>query len=297
MSAPLDLLALGETMLSLIAVDGSLADATAFHATIGGAESNTCAALARLGLRTAWISRLGDDEAGARVRRSLMDHGVELTWVRTDPDRPTGLMLRDTAGAVRYWRVGSAASALEPADLDAAPVADARAVLVSGITPMLGPGPGRAAIALLERARGLRIVDPNLRPGLWGSDRAAELILPLFARCDVLLGSEDELATLVGGTGRALAERCVAAGAREVVLTKGARGAAAVGPDGDWHERPAPVVRERDPVGAGDAFNAAYIHGRLGGAAVPQALEAAVRAGAASAATFGDVAPPDAGTT
>ena len=161
-------------------------------------------------------------------------------------------------------------------------------MLVTGITAMLGPGPQRAAIALLERARGLRVVDPNLRLGLWGSARAAELVLPLIERCDLLLGGEAELAQLVGGSGRALAERCVAAGASEVVLTRGSFGAAALDRDGSWHELPAPPVRERDPVGAGDAFNAAYVHARLRGDAVAEALEAGIASGAVAAATLGD---------
>jgi 2-dehydro-3-deoxygluconokinase len=288
MTEPFDVIALGETMVSLVAVDGPLPTAATFHATIGGAESNTCVGIARLGMRTSWISRLGDDEAGRRVRDALGAAGVDLTWVATDADRPTGLMLRDAEGAVRYWRAGSAASALEPADLDGAPIAEARAVLVTGITAMLGPGPQRAAIALLERARGLRVVDPNLRLGLWGSARAAELVLPLIERCDVLLGGEAELAQLVGGSGRALAERCVAAGASEVVLTRGSLGAAALDRDGRWHELPAQPVRERDPVGAGDAFNAAYIHARLCGDAVAEALEAGIASGAVAAATLGD---------
>ncbi len=65
---PYDVIALGETMLSLVAADGTLATAKEFVATHGGAESNTLVALARSGARTAWISRLGDDPAGERMR-------------------------------------------------------------------------------------------------------------------------------------------------------------------------------------------------------------------------------------
>ncbi|MGE5227274.1 MAG: PfkB family carbohydrate kinase, partial [Planctomycetaceae bacterium] len=126
-----DLIALGETMLSLVAADGDLAVATTFHATHGGAESNACAAFARRGLRAAWVSRLGADVAGDRVRAGLTSAGVDLSWARTDPTRPTGLMLRDRHGSVAYWRAGSAASALEPADLEGVPLETSRAVLVT----------------------------------------------------------------------------------------------------------------------------------------------------------------------
>jgi 2-dehydro-3-deoxygluconokinase len=287
---PPDLIALGETMLSFVAVDGTIADATTFRAIHAGAESNACIAFARAGLRSMWVSRLGRDPAGDRVLAELAAAGVDVDCVLRDEERPTGLMVRDTAGGVRYWRAGSAASALEPDDLAEAPIEDARAALVTGITALLGPGPQRAAIAFLERARGLRAVDPHARDRLWGSDRAAELIRPLLERCDLVLAGEAELARVLGSTheGRRLADRAASLGAREVVVKRGARGAAALGPDETWHEVRPPPVDDVDPVGAGDAFNGAYLAARLGGAAVPDALVAGSTAGAAVAGTFGD---------
>ncbi len=220
-----------------------------------------------------------------------MGAGLDLDRVRRDAERPTGVMLRETSGApARYYRAGSAASALSPEDLEGVPVEGARAVLVTGITAMIGEGPRAAALALLERAEGLRVVDPNLRPGLWGSDRAVELVRPLIERCDLLVGGEAELSVLVGGTGRDLAERCRGLGPREVVLKRGAAGAAALGPDGEWMEwAPAPAP-EVDPVGAGDAFNAGYVAARLDGRSVAAALELGARCGAGVAAAVGDTA-------
>jgi 2-dehydro-3-deoxygluconokinase len=289
MTERFDVLALGETMLSLIAADGSLATAETFHATHGGAESNACVALARAGFRVAWISRLGADHAGARIRDALEREGVDLRWVATDPAHPTGLMFRDRSGGLAYLRAGSAASRLDVADLGDVPVEDARAVLVTGITAMLGPGPRRAAIALLDRARGIRVVDPNLRPGLWGSERAAELIRPLLERCDILIGGEHELGVLANGADtEGIARACAALGPSEVVLKRGAGGLAALGPDGVWLELAPLPVTEQDPVGAGDACNAAYLGARLDGADVAGALKAGAVAGAAAAGVLGD---------
>lgn len=287
MTGTVDVLALGETMLSLIAVDVPLRAATELRVTHGGAESNACVGLARLGLRTAWVSRLGADAPGDRIMAELGAAGVGVDWVRRDPDRPTGLMLRETSGApATYHREGSAASALTVEDLADAPVATARAVLVTGITAMLGDGPNRTAVALLDGARGLRVVDPNLRPGLWGSHRASDLVVPLIERADLLIGGETELSTLVGGTGRALAERCRALGPTEVVLKRGAGGAAALA-DGWIEHRPAPGPNV-DPVGAGDAFNAGYLAARLAGRDPFDALDLGARCGAAVAAAVGD---------
>jgi 2-dehydro-3-deoxygluconokinase len=287
-----DVIALGETMRSVVTVVGLPGEAPTELVTHGGAESNTCVALARLGFGAAWVSRLGTDNAGGRVLEELRACGVDLRWVRRDPERPTGWMFRETRGAPPvYERTDSAASALEPSDLDGVPVEQAPAVLVTGITAMLGEGPQRAAITLLERAKGLRVVDPNLRRGLWGSDRARELILPLVERADLLLGGEHELAELVGGAGgRALAERCRELGPREVVLKRGAGGAAALTSEAWVEHRPSPRF-DVDPVGAGDAFNAGYLAARLSAGSVEEALERGARSGADVASTVGDTRP------
>ena len=285
-----DLIALGETMLSFVAIDGTLTDATTFQAVHAGAESNACVAFAGAGLRSMWVSRLGTDPPGDRVLAELAAAGVDVSCVRRDPERPTGLMVRDTQGSVRYWRAGSAASVLEPGDLEGTPIEEAQAALVTGITALLGPRSQPAAVEFLERARGLRAVDPHAREGLWGSDRAPALIRPLLDRCDVVLAGEAELARVLGSTdhGQRLAAQATALGAREVVVKRGARGAAALAPDGTWHDaRPTPVD-DVDPVGAGDAFNGTYLAARLSGADVPEALTLGCAAGADAAGTLGD---------
>lgn len=289
MNAGPEVIAVGETMLSLVALHGPLEEATSFHATHGGAESNLCVALARLGRNAAWVSRVGSDPMGRRILAALGREGIDLSWVTTDPDRPTGLMLRDTVGTVRYYRDGSAASALSPDDLHGVPVEEARAVFATGITPLLGRDPGRAVRELFRRARGRRVLDLNLRQGLWGSDRAVALIEPLLRSCDLVLGGGDELRAFEGapttqGLARAIARR----GPREVVVKGGRSGAGALDREGRWHEvAPAPV-QDVDPVGAGDAFDAGYVHARLAGAEVPEALAEGARCGAAVAATIGD---------
>lgn len=286
----IDLIAVGETMLSLVSA-GPLWDADVLHVTHGGAESNVCEGAVRLGLRAAWVGRLGTDPPGDRVAAELAAAGVDLRWVRRDPDRPTGLMVRDTVGELRYDRAGSAASALSAEDLDDVPVEDARAVFVTGITALLGDGPARAAGALLGRATGLRVVDPNLRPGLWGSARATELIRPLLESADLVLGGEQELGVFVdGGSGEALAGAIAALGPREVVVRRGPRGAGVLDPRDGWREiEPASVV-DVDPVGAGDAFTAGYLAAHLAGADPEDRLAAGARCGAAVAGSLGDTA-------
>jgi 2-dehydro-3-deoxygluconokinase len=196
-----DLIALGETMLALAPPAGrSVRDAAHLLIDHAGAESNTCVGLARLGFHVAWVSRLGADAAGDRIVEALRAEGpgrIDVRWVRRDESRPTGLMIKEPGTGVRYYRAGSAASEIGPEDLEDVPVAEARAVLVTGVTALIGPRPHAAGLTLFT-ARGappllaaapLRIFDPNLRAGLWGSDRRAELVRPFIDTCDLLLAA------------------------------------------------------------------------------------------------------------
>jgi 2-dehydro-3-deoxygluconokinase len=294
-----DLVALGETMLALAPAHGtSIRTAASLLVDHAGAESNTAVGLARLGLRTAWISSLGDDAAGARILDSLSKESVDTRWVRRDPQRPTGMMLKDPEAGVRYYRTGSAASAMGTDILDGVPVADARAVLVTGITALIGAGPHAAGLALLSAARGLRIVDPNLRGGLWGSDRRRELVRPFVERCDLLLAGEAELAEILGagragqageaGTGAELARLASALGPREIVV----RSAGSIGvlANGTWTSLDIQRGAAVDPIGAGDAFNAGYIASRISGGTIDAALRSGARCGAAVTTSLSDTA-------
>jgi len=270
----------------------SLRTATALLVDHAGAESNTCVGLARLGLQVAWVSRLGVDAAGDRILDALAREGVELRWVRRDPRRPTGVMIKEPAAGVRYYRSGSAASMLSPEDLADVPLSDARAVLVTGVTALIGPQPHAAGLALLAASRApLRIVDPNLRDGLWGSERRVELVMPFVERCDLLLTGERELAELLGESNdvKTLARRAATRGPREIVV----RAPAIVGAldaDGAWYELDVRRDLAVDPIGAGDAFNAGYIAVRLRGGTIDEALRAGARCGAAVTTAVSDTA-------
>jgi 2-dehydro-3-deoxygluconokinase len=286
-----DLIALGETMMALSPGPGeTLQGASSLLVDHAGAESNTCVGLARLGFQVAWVSRLGTDPAGDRIA-ALRAEGVDTRFVHRDPQRPTGVMFKDPAARrVRYYRAGSAASALGPEDLDGLPVAEARAVLVAGVTALIGPGPQATALALLRTARGLRVVDPNLRRGLPGSDRCPELVLPLIGSADLVLSGEQELAELIGpGDPQTLARRCAARGPREVVV-RGTDRLGGLQPTGEWVEAEIQRSDAVDAVGAGDAFNAGYLAVRLRGGPVPDALRAGIRCGTAVAMSLGDTA-------
>jgi len=287
-----DLIALGETMATLCPPLGTaLRDSTNFIVDHGGAESNTCVGLARLGFKAAWISKLGTDPLGDRVLDPLQKEGIDTRWVIRDSARQTGIMVKDPVNRrVHYYRAGSAASTLHPRDLEQVPISDARAVLVTGITALIGADPQSAAIALLETSRGLRVVDPNFRRGLWGSDRRVELVLPLIERCNLVVAGEQELAEIFGqAKPEELARRCAQRGPREVVVRCDDR-VGTLRVSGEWTELPIQAEQTSDPMGAGDAFNAGYIASCLLGKPIDETLRFAVHCGRAVATSPGDTA-------
>src|SRR5438132_318416 len=98
----------GETMALLDPLgDGELAPGNLLTLRIAGAESNFGVALSRLGVEVAWVSRLGADPFGDMIAATLEDEGLDLRWVRRDPDAPTGVFFKWRSGArthVLYYR-------------------------------------------------------------------------------------------------------------------------------------------------------------------------------------------------
>lgn len=285
-----DLIALGETMATFCPPPGiSLANAPDLLVDHGGAESNTCVGLARLGFQVAWVSKLGADPLGDRVLEALQKEGLDTRWVGRDATRPTGVMIKDPVNhRAHYYRAGSAASSLCPKDLDGILISAARAVLVTGITAQIGADPQSAALAFLSSARGLRVVDPNFRRGLWGSDCRVELVLPLIRSCDLVLAGDQELAEIFGQVEpQELARRCLQHGPREVVVRCDDR-VGSLTSTGEWRELAIQCEAASDPMGAGDAFNAGYIGARLCETTMDESLRFAVHCGRAVALSQGD---------
>jgi 2-dehydro-3-deoxygluconokinase len=303
-AAAADVLTFGETMLSL-QTEGSVAVGAPARTTLAGAESNVAIGLARLGHRVSWAGRLGADEPARLIRRTLRGEGVDVRHATTDPDAPTGSMLRERLVAdvarVHYWRTGSAASRQRPEHLTGALTAGARVLHVTGITCALGPGPRAAVAAAAGHARehGWTVVlDVNHRARLWSREQAARVLRPLRDRIDVVIASDDELSLLAGddlaagddGTDgeEARVAELLAAGAREVVLKRGRDGAELYGSGGRRIRRPAHPVPVVDTVGAGDAFCAGYLSGLLDGLPPAERLGRACTTGAFAVASAGD---------
>jgi 2-dehydro-3-deoxygluconokinase len=290
----MDLLTLGETMAALRS-DRALRLGGDLRLSVAGAESNVAIGLARLGHTARWIGRVGDDELGALVLRTLRAEGVDVAAAVVAPGELTGMVLFDRApgGTTRahYRRAGCAGSRLAPADVSPAVARGARIVHVTGITPALGDDPAAAVRHAVEagRAAGSTIcLDVNHRPKLWGRERASAALRPLAANAHILIASEDELPLVCEGPDEATrAQALLHLGVREVVVKRGARGASAYTDTGRYDEPPR-AVTVVDTVGAGDAFTAGYLSAHLDGLPVRERLRRGTTLGAAAVAAHGD---------
>lgn len=282
-SAPLRLITVGETMALVTPAHAEpLATARDMQLLIGGAESNVAMHAARLGVPAAWVSAVGDDPLGVRVRDEVARHGVDVHWVTVDGQAPTGVYFKDPGRGVLYYRRGSAASRMSPSTVADVPVEDVDVVHVSGITPALSPSCAELVDALAARVaagRGILSVDVNHRAALWSPGTAAPVLLALAQRADLVFVGRDEAQTL-WGTLDADAVRARIDRPTRLVVKDGDIGATEFCRTGDGDVRtfaPAIPTEVVEAVGAGDAFAAGYLVADLGGADARGRLEAGHR--------------------
>ena len=277
MAKEVDVVTFGETMLRLSAPGFSrLEEAVSLDVRIGGSESNTAVALARLGLRVQWWSKLPANPLGRRIENEIRRWGVDTSGVVWDEDvaARAGTYFLDFGLPPRgidvyYDRADSSASRLAPDDVDAAQIARARLLHLSGITPALSSSCGGAVQQAMNTAKeaGTRVsFDVNYRAKLWDADAARRTLEPLLPQIDLLLTPLADAALLFGitGEGPSVARELKARyGIAAVVVTMGGEGAVACDDAGDRAAAPYPLGQVVDRVGAGDAFNAGVIMGYL----------------------------------
>ncbi len=301
----------GEGLAVLIARPGPLEDSPVFERGAAGAEANVAGVLTQLGVPTAWVSRVGDDGFGRYLVRQLAERGVDTSAVTVDPARPTAVYVKErgsgsgrphdlAAGASRmlYYRTGSAASALSPADLEAAHalISGARLVHFTGITTALSPSATALTEALLAHPRDGRLIsfDLNYRPALW--DRrtavAAEILADHIRGSDVVfLGADEALA--VFGLEDADQLRAAFPEPRHLIV-KNDKHSVTGFLGAERLEVPALTLEVTERIGAGDAFAGGYLAALLQNRPHEQLLRFGHLCAAAALTGTGDVAelPP-----
>lgn len=260
-----EIIAIGEAMaLVTPAVAEPIEYANAFCLDTGGAESNVASHLAALGRKAAWVGQLGDDSLGRRVLRLISERGVDTRWAQVHDHAPTGLYFKDPGNGVLYYRKGSAATMMEPSMLNRWPLATARVVHLSGITPILSSSCAAMLEAVLDELATAPTevsFDVNFRPGLWDASDAATVLLKLSRRADLVFVGQDEAAAL-WGTHTADDVRGLLPEPQRLIVKDGDVGATEYSADGSVFE-PAIPTTVVEVVGAGDAFAAGYLNAHL----------------------------------
>lgn len=250
----------------------------------GGKGANQAVAAARAGGQVSFVGRVGADAFGDTLRAGLEAEGIDIAHLRVAPEEPTGVALIavDPSGQNTIIVAPGANAAVTVDDVDAAAerITGADVLLLQLEVPLEVV----AHAAALAAEAGVRVV-LNTAP-------AQPLPNDLLACCEYLILNETEAEILTGvlpsdwESAEAAAARLQEYGARQVIVTLGARGAVLAGPDGVVPQ-PAFPVASRDAVGAGDAFVGTFSVGVGSGLTAPEALRRAAAAGALATLTSG----------
>jgi 5-dehydro-2-deoxygluconokinase len=287
-----DFICLGRAAVDLYGLErgAPLEDAQHFAKYLGGSSGNVAVGLSRLGRKVAMLTRVGDEHMGRFVRGTLAAEGVDVTAVKTDPKRLTGLVLLGIENSESFphifFRENCADMGLEAADVDAAPFARAKALAITGthLSTDAVRVAARRAIALAQQ-HGLRVVlDVDYRPVLWGlaghgggADRergsaaVAKEIQAFLPDCHLVVGTEEEIRVAGGGgSARDALAAIRARTAATIVMKRGVAGCVVFeGAIPASLEQglvvPGFPVEVLNVLGAGDAFLSGYLSGWIEG--------------------------------
>jgi len=310
-----DVVTFGEAMIRLVPPNFQRLEQTStLDVQVGGGELNVAVGVSRLGLKSAWVSRLPKNALGRlmlnRVRQAGVD-GSRIVW--SDGDR-MGLYFVEfgaapRASSVLYDRAHSAISAIKPGEVDWKRVCEgAKWVHTSGITPALSDSAAAVtheALVAAKQAGATVSYDLNYRGKLWPPDKAQAVQEPLMEYVDVLITTEEDTSVVFkikaeGKTdekgfrevsadsykevAKKLADKfkfkAVAITLRENPLVWRNTWTAIAYAEGKYYDDVKYELEIVDRVGGGDSFSAGFIYGRL----VKNSYEAAVRYGNAFSA-------------
>lgn len=294
----MDVVTFGETMVLFNPeTQGPLRYVGTFTKSIGGAESNVAIALARLGHKAGWFSKLGDDEFGRYIKSTVMGEEVDVSRVKKDPKRTTGILFKERFSTVNpnvyYYRKGSAASHLMMEDLDMDYIASAKILHVTGISLALSEEMREAVFYAVKEAkkRGVLIsFDPNIRLKLWSEEEARETILEMVKLTDLLFPGKEEAELLLGLTEpEEIADTFLKLGVQTVALKLGKSGCYVKNKETEAFVHGYTVDHPVDTVGAGDGYAAGFISGYLENLSLTECAQRANAVGAMATLVKGDM--------
>lgn len=294
MSAPLDVLVLGDANPDLVLRGGEVRPAFGqaerlvdeAHLTVGGSGAILACGLAKLGVRVGICGVVGRDLFGGYMADELERRGVDIEGLVVEPDRPTGLtVVLSTSDDRGMLTVPGTIADLQAEAIAPGLLAAARHVHVSSYFLQAGLRPGLPGIFdRVHDAGGTTSIDPNWDPGgMWDAG-----LIDLLAKTDVFLPNAIEATRVARTSDLEAAVRSLAARAGLVVVKDGERGAIAGGA-GAFVRSPGISATVVDTTGAGDAFDAGFLASWLGGDPLERSLAIANACGALSTRALGGV--------
>lgn len=311
---PLDLITIGRSSVDLYGaqIGGMLEDMRSFDKYIGGSPTNIAAGTARLGLKSALITKVGNEPMGRFIRQQLVAEGVDVHGVKTDPERLSALVLlgiRDqNQFPLIFYRENCADMALCEDDIDADFIRSARAVVATG-THLSHPQVEAATLKALTIARdngAKTALDIDYRPNLWGladhdageerfiaSNKVTKKLQSTLHLFDLVVGTEEEFHIAGGTTNTIEALRAVRLVTNATLVCKrGPMGASAFShaiPDtlDEGQVGPGFAIKVFNVLGAGDGFMSGLLKGWLDGEDWPVSLSYANACGAFAVSRHG----------
>jgi 5-dehydro-2-deoxygluconokinase len=288
----LDLITIGRASVDLYGqqIGTRLEDVASFAKSVGGCPTNIAVGTSRLGLKSALITRVGNEQMGRFITEQLVREGVETAGIVTDPERLTALAIlsveNEHSFPLLFYRDNCADNALNEDDIEETFVRRAKAVLVTG-THFSKPHTRAAQRKAMRiaRANGGRIVlDIDYRPNLWGlaghdagdnryiaSEMVSEQMKAVLPECDLIVGTEEEVLIAAGETDLLSALRTIRAlSTGTIVLKRGPMGCivyeGAIPQDlEDGIVGTGFPIEVYNVLGAGDAFMSGFLRGWLRG--------------------------------
>lgn len=259
----MDVTAIGEILIDLTQTGVNAAGVPQFSANPGGAPANVAVAAARLGAKSAFWGKVGDDGFGAYLRKVLAENGVDASGLRTGSQPTTmAIVSVDGTGERSFRFLRGADRDICPEEVDEDKVLGSKILHFGSVS--LTAGMCRSATIFAARTAhkhgGLVSYDPNYRPALWANQaEAAEWMTIPLPLVDIIKLAEEELPLLTGtadleeGT-RVLEDR----GLSLIMVTLGGEGVFCRWKGETW-KQPGVSVKVADTNGAGDTFLGAVL--------------------------------------
>ncbi|MDN5929155.1 MAG: 5-dehydro-2-deoxygluconokinase [Hyphomicrobiales bacterium] len=288
----LDVITIGRASVDLYGqqIGSRLEDSTSFAKSVGGCPANIAIGTARLGLKSALVTRVGDEQFGRFIREQMVREGVETAGIIADPARLTALAFvsveNDKSFPLLFYRENCADMALCEDDIDAALFSRARAIVVTG-THFSRPNTDAAqkkAIRLMREKGGKVAFDIDYRPNLWGlaghaagderyvkSDRVSQHLKTVLPDCDLIVGTEEVVLIASGEDDLLKALKTIRALSNAVIVLKRGPMGCIVYEGAIPDDLEKGIIGQGFPIevynvlGAGDAFMSGFLRGWLGG--------------------------------